>query len=284
MKLTWSYLIYLALALVIFTFTPFAQSAQPVHPLPPEPEQRTSPNPRQGPALLSAAQAEGPIRVIINLRESFTPEGALVRSGVDNVANSAVVRNQRARIALAKTTLLNQVTGPDLQVVSSLEGLPGLAAVADAAAIQRLLQSPLVSSVVEDTLNYPSMGYSLPFIHASSSGGAWDQGVDGNDFSVVILDNGAFTNHEFLSGKTVAEACFSSDNGVTNFSLCPGAATFASGPGAADPFARCTILTGDPEECTHGTHVAGTVAGNWGYYNAPSLVQPINMGGVARGA
>ena len=75
--------------------------------------------------------------------------------------------------------------------------------------------------------------------------------------------------------------------GSDNFSLCPGSATSAFGSGAASPYANCVTLTGSTFDCNHGTHVAGTVAGNWGFYDKatrPTLIQSINMGGVARGA
>jgi subtilisin family serine protease len=71
---------------------------------------------------------------------------------------------------------------------------------------------------------------------------------------VAVLDSGVLSSHEFLRGKVVAQACFSttySDWQLT--SLCPGGASSSIVTGAGEP---CPI-----DDCDHGTHVAGIVAG-----------------------
>jgi hypothetical protein len=241
--------------------------------------------PLRGAALIAAAQTSGPMKVIVELNVRFIPEGRLIRPSVETVATSGAVQAQRTAIANTKTALIGQIAAYNVTVTATWQGLPGIAVTADAAGLQALLNSPLVAAIYEDVPEPATMGYNLPYLNVSSTGGAWAQGVDGSGQVVAVLDQGAFSSHQFLSGKVVAEACFSNFGGSgEGSSLCPGGAATATGSGAASPYARCVSLTGDPGMCEHGTHVAGIVAGNWGYYTAPSLIQPINMGGVARGA
>ena len=244
---------------------------------------------RHGADLIAAAQASGPMKAIVELNVRFIPEGNLITSSGETVATSGAVRAQRTAIANVKMALISQMVAYNVTVTATWEGLPGIAVTADADGLQALLNSPLVAAIYEDVPEPAVMGYNLPFVNVSSTGGAWAQGVDGSGQVVAVLDLGTFSSHQFLSGKVVAEACFSTNSPSANpledvHSLCPGSATVATGSGAASPYARCVPLTGNPAMCDHGTHVAGSVAGNWNYYTASSLIQPINMGGVARGA
>ena len=273
--------------LAVSSATPSLAQGGGNRPTPKAPPQMPSPPqvnaPLRGAALAARAQSAGTIKVIVYLNTRFVPEGNLINPTVETVATSSAVRSQRANIAQAKASLLRQMAPFNMDVTANWEGVPGFAVTTNAAGVQALQNSPLVRDVYEDIPEPAVMGYELPYLNLSSVGGAWAQGVDGTGMTVAILDTGALATHEFLNGKVVWEACFST-NGTNASSLCPGGAASVTGSGAANPFTRCVALTGDPEECTHGTHVAGTVAGNWGYYSASSLIQPINMGGVARGA
>ena len=58
--------------------------------------------PRRGADLVAAAQAQGPMRVIVELNVRFVPEGDLINPDVETVATSAAVRAQRSSIANVK--------------------------------------------------------------------------------------------------------------------------------------------------------------------------------------
>lgn len=141
--------------------------------------------------------------------------------------------------------------------------IPHIALEVNADGLNLLLSNPdLVSYVDEDSLFKPLLNESVPFIHADT---VRSQGFDGQGWVVAILDTGVKRDHEFLSGKVIDEACYSTN-------LCPDGEGYVSqtGKGAADP-GRCSNIKG----CDHGTHVAGIAAG----YGGSTIAQ-----GVAPGA
>lgn len=79
-------------------------------------------------------------------------------------------------------------------------------------------------------------------------------GYDGSGTAVAVLDTGVYKSHEFLRDQVVAEACFSTNSDVST-SYCPGGVSSSTVVGSGAP---CTGLS----SCWHGTHVAGTIAGN----------------------
>ena len=86
----------------------------------------------------------------------------------------------------------------------------------------------------------------------------WAQGHTGEGQTVVILDDGIFSNHEvFRGGKIVREACFStSDSSNGSSSVCRNGEDSQIGNSAASYCPRRLDL------CVHGTFVANIAAGN----------------------
>mgnify|MGYP001165453530 CR=1 FL=1 len=83
---------------------------------------------------------------------------------------------------------------------------------------------------------YPLLVDSVPLINANTF---WDAGYKGNGVKVAVIDSGIDKNHPMLSGKVVAERDFSSSGSANDIS-------------------------------SHGTHVAGIIAGttaNGGSYS-----------------
>ena len=197
------------------------------------------------PALMQRAQAEGTVRVIVELGNlGVVLEGFLP----DDVAVSA----QRQNIAAAQAAVLQALRGLRHRVARRFQIVPLIAIEASPDAL-RMLEAlrGIVVRVEEDTLNAPSLAQSGPLVGAPA---AWSSGFDGTGTVIAVLDTGVDRNHPFLAGKVVAEACFSS-TGVGFVTACPNGLDQQIGLGSAVP---CSIA-GD---CSHGTHVAGIAAGN----------------------
>jgi subtilisin family serine protease len=82
-------------------------------------------------------------------------------------------------------------------------------------------------------------------------------GSSGNGQAIAVVDTGVDATHPFLSGKIIAEACFSQPAG-NNASYCPGGTSPRTGAGSAVPCPDGAL------GCWHGTHVAGIAAGRHG--------------------
>ena len=204
------------------------------------------------------ARRSGPQRLIVGLDSGFVPEGRL---------SGPAMKSQRNGFAGEKSELLSALADVQAVEIRRFEHIPFLVLEMGEHAIERLAALPIVVSVQEDVYEMPVMASSNPVI---GSGLAWAAGYDGTGLAVVVLDSGVDSSHPFFSmdSKVVSEACFSSNTPMAD-SLCPGGAEESTAPGSGQ---NCDVAT---RGCEHGTHVAGTVAGN-------DAVGPDY--GVARGA
>ncbi|MGB4781818.1 S8 family peptidase [Candidatus Methylomirabilis sp.] len=201
-------------------------------------------------ALYDKAAREGPVRVIVQFRAPMTPEGDL--QGADAVAS------QRQNIAATRYAALATLAGTSHRTIREFTTIPFVALEVAPDAMAALEASPNVVGVEEDRLENVALSESVPLIGANQ---AWAAGVDGTGSVVAILDTGIDKTHPFLSGKVVREACFSANGS------CPNGQTSQIGSGTGVP---CTYA---PNDCRHGTHVAGIVAGSG-----------VSFSGVAKGA
>ncbi len=200
--------------------------------------------------IAAKAQAEGTVRIIVQLDVPTRPEGTL--------ASPLAVSTQRQAITAGQAAVLADLTGTNHRVARQFATIPFLALEVGPDALAALEQSSTVVGVTEDGLAAPSLAESVPLVEADQ---AWAAGFDGTGWSVAVLDTGVDGVHPFLAGKVVEEACFSGN------SNCPDGSTTQIGPGAGVP---CDYA---PNGCRHGTHVAGIAAG-----------QGDSFSGVAKGA
>ncbi|MFI7704057.1 S8 family peptidase [Nonomuraea sp. NPDC049480] len=144
------------------------------------------------------------------------------------------------------------------QVLQTLSRSPVVTLRTDQAGLQRLTGQPGVLSVSEDRPVPPVLGQSVPLIGGDRTRTA---GLTGEGGAVAVLDTGVATGHPFLGGRVVAEACFSpADPDYSASSLCPDGADRQEGPGSAD--AESGACADELLDCSHGTHVAGIIAGD----------------------
>ena len=198
------------------------------------------------PGLFEKAESEDTVRVIVRLAAEFDPE-ALVLEGMEGPQTSAISQAQESFAAGLE----------GITVVNAIEGLPLTVLEVNADQLEQLRGNGAVISVVEDTLAAPTMAQTVPLIEADK---AHNAGYRGQGQVVAILDTGVDLTHAAFAGKIVSQACYSttsSSNGGSQ-SLCPGGASSSTSSGSGDDCS--SSISG----CGHGTHVAGTAAGNGG--------------------
>lgn len=205
-----------------------------------------------------------PARVLSTAREAPTGRvRVIVRLDVparieSNLEGSEVLAAQRGAIAASQDLLVAEIAAAEKPVVTrQFQTIPYTVLEVNEAGLAELEKSAVAVEVFEDRLGTTQLLASVPMVGAPA---AWQAGFDGSGFAVAVLDSGIDAHHPFLSGRIVAEACFSATGS------CPNGQTQMFGEGAGRP---CTYSG----ECAHGTHVAGIIAG-----------QTSNGSGVAPGA
>lgn len=170
----------------------------------------------------------------------------LVQLGVDwNPADPDRSATERATASAQVAGLVEAAGGT---VVSTYDFVPAVAVTADLATIEQLRGSPAVRLVEPEIRANKSLSESVPMINADLAQAA---GWTGLGQTVAVLDDGFQTNHPFLGGRVVSEACYTTD------ASCPAGTN--SGIGAGTSITPACGTDGD-----HGTHVAGIAAGNSG--------------------
>jgi subtilisin family serine protease len=191
--------------------------------------------------LQQKAQQDGSVRLIVTLRAPAQPEHQL---------NAAQIQSQRKNLFAVQDAFLKRIAKMGGVAHKRFDTLPYVVIDADSSLLTQILtQSTDVVSIQEDVLLQPSLAQSVPLIGGDK---AWAAGATGSGQTVAIIDTGVDSAHPFLTGKVVAEACYST-NSFSAKSLCPNGSTSQTGAGAAKPCAS---------GCEHGTHVAGIAAGS----------------------
>jgi subtilisin len=192
--------------------------------------------------LITRAQREGSLRVIVRLNQQFVPEGYL---------NPALAKAQKDTLAYAQQAVLQRLPTYGVSNIKTFHIAPLIALQVDAATLSALANDPLVAHIEEDIAVPPTLAESIPVVDADL---AWAAGYDGTDWSVAVLDTGVDRSHSFLAGKVISEACYSSTTGES-LTVCPSGEDASTEVGSG---VNCSLTISG---CNHGTHVAGIVAG-----------------------
>ncbi|MBY0278722.1 S8 family serine peptidase [Candidatus Binatia bacterium] len=199
--------------------------------------------------LLARAEQRGSVRVIAHLDVPATPK-ALAGSDAEGARLTA--------IRTARTALARDLDGTAWQMTREFSSIPYVALDLSPEALTAMTLSGAVLDVEEDRLERVMLPESVPLVQGDR---AWDAGFDGTDWTIAVLDTGVYSQHPFLAGKVVSEACYSYTQD------CPNGQKEMVGEGAGEP---CSYA---PGSCLHGTHVSGIAAGRGSEFS-----------GVARGA
>jgi subtilisin family serine protease len=209
--------------------------------------------------LSEQAARNGQVRVLVGLAVASQPEGLL---------HAREVLAQRANTQTAQAAIDRLLAGTQTEVFARFETIPFVGLATDANGMARLRASGLVRVIEEDRLARRNLLESAPLVNAPT---AWDASATGAGWAVAVLDTGVDKGHAFLTGKVVAEACYSTNYNRTAYSVCPGGVTSSTAVGSG---VNCSVGQYGGG-CQHGTHVAGIVAGANG---------PTGAAGVAKGA
>lgn len=202
--------------------------------------------------LQSKAEAQGSVRVIIKLD---TPSEANQSEG-----------SQRQQIISTQDVVNQKMARSGMETLAAYETIPFMAVRVDQEALEELALLPEVIAIEEDVPVPTAVNSTIPVIGADV---AWANGFTGDGQTVAILDTGVDLTHPaFTTGgnRIVAQGCYSTSDGSYGAqSVCPGGAEASTVNGSGDDCVTAVSgYTSAQANCTHGTHVAGIVAGNDG--------------------
>jgi subtilisin len=211
--------------------------------------------------LLDAVRTKGDINIIVGLQ---VPSAA---TPLTDKVSTGVLQKRLSDIASAQARFLSRLAQSMPSHVKNVKYHPFIALQVNEWTLNQILLDPEVISVEEDRMVHPTLMDTPGLVNAIN---AWNVGYDGTGQTVAVIDTGVDTAHPFLSGKTVAEACYS--NPPTGYTgLCPNGLSSQVGIGAG---INCPDYNAG---CYHGTHVAGIAVGKRNVLGS-------NAGGMAPGA
>lgn len=223
-------------------------------------------------ALLNQATTRGHVRIIVDYKPAAGSARSALGTAAENIP-AIISENQAAQdpILSAHFGAPSALSGPD-RALRRMEISPSFAINATAAEIESLANDARVTQIRIDGLNKPLLIQSVPLIGMTNA--YTNYSATGANWAVAVLDTGVAKTHEFITGKVISEACYSSTNSTYgSTSVCPGGVSSSTASGSG---VNCDITV---YGCEHGTHVAGIAAGfNTSYTSG----EPTN--GVAKGA
>jgi hypothetical protein len=218
--------------------------------------------------LFARVQAEGQIRVVVNLDSPEIMSGKSLYEITDEELVGLVARSQDAVLSRL------QEKNPGLHNITKFRYSAQLALSVTESGLRALIRDPGVVDISEDAFVEGAVGRSVPLIFP----GFQDSAFSGAGWAIAVLDTGVDKFHPAFGSRVVKEACYSSNEGFSNYySLCPGSTLdnpiaqstdTGSGVDCQAQLDNLKSMLGVQNSggtgCSHGTGVAGVAAGNFG--------------------
>ncbi len=229
---------------------------------PEDPEAHRHAHDRDQEQLRTRVRETGTLRVIVQLKTPFVPEGELSkRDGQDprdRKVMSKGVQGQRKQIEKAAERLLDRMPQHRTRPLTKrYKTVPLVALSVSESELDALFSDPDIEAIYEDVAVPPSLSESVRLVGADKAG-IPSPGYTGSGQTIVILDTGVDKTHPFFASPTPKFGtgnCFSTTDAQT------GAMSLCSSPPLSTEDKNCDINIAG---CDHGTHVAGIAAGNGG--------------------
>ncbi len=219
----------------------------------------------------------GTVRVIAKLdvdgyaqlrAASTAQQLALPNAHIDTAAVRQADQALASAIAAVAGTVQDRLIEESATLEHVFSYLPLAVFTVDAAGLANLAAQPEVLQIVEDTATplpeRPETDTDQPMLsdgtHIIGADTLWERGITGKGMYVAVLDTGLRPTHEFFTGKSIAEACFTTKYDPYNpaATMCPNGTGTQYGPGAARHYYN---LRGIDLGYDHGTHVTGIATG-----------------------
>lgn len=223
--------------------------------------------------LIAKAEQVGVVRVMIGIDTPTMPSDAAHPQYLSSVKTMIAEEQVKVVEDLKKNYMIMRTTPLDLDkiVIHKFETIPYFVLESDKTTLEILSTNPQIKTAVEDSPMPAQLKDTLPVVGSQNF---WPNGYAGKDYVIAVIDTGFERTHDMLNGKIIEEACFSSSSStptIQSTSSCPNGLDADVGVGSAAP---CNLLG-----CSHGTHVAGIVAGDT-IFSGPQ----VNYAGVAKDA
>jgi hypothetical protein len=274
------YFRFRVISLLLFGYMVFPKSALPIV--------QTIKNIDHFGKIWQKIETKGNIRVIIQMDIPSINQLRARSTAFDgiNMTASAEAEMYRADAALqeaidsASIRIQAELQGTDYEFKAAYKSLPYLALSVTTKALSVLQDSALILDIEED-IGFKLIRPDSPIansdkvnkfklsasdvlsqdIYANWIGAkkAWANGYTGAGWYIAILDTGIRSTHQFFSGKSIVEACFSSGFSASSpAGDCPNGQSTMTGSGAAAHFPS------NYANYDHGTHISGIATGNYG--------------------
>lgn len=206
--------------------------------------------------LMNELSDDGLVRVIVDLDTGLEANATLDnKSSEEDIKSISAIQDR-----VINGVLEAQESGKFDTAVRKYVNLPSFAITVDSEGLKTLAKDPNVKGIHIDRIKLQQLHKSVPLIGMSGDKGGYALGATGQGYAVAVLDSGVQSNHPFLNGKVIAEACFSNSSGL-HTSLCPNGNKTQLGTGSAES-TTTACRDGSDNLCSHGTHVSGIAAGN----------------------